>query len=616
MGRAGLGIVLTLAACGRTPEPEVRVQEQARGPVQAEPTPAAPTTPYTPPEAAPGIYGHVRVAEPFALLAKVSDQLAPATASGDLTITALRDVAKAQARTDLSKALAEHFDPGRPVACALVDPAEHAIPLACVFGVEGGLRALAQGLPQAEANPARPGAKRYDIEGLSLYLDALGPDVVVAFDAAAFDDAKDYLGTLARPGGTWDVEATLFPATAAATYAGPLELAAAATLTELAPMANDPALRVVTQIVSSQLAVLVPLLTRRGAAVTRELLDTAAIVDRMRIGVRLDDAGLRIGAMVEPTATGGLRRKLTSQPALGEVSGQWLPRHTWLAVASSGAEPILPQTRALLAELAVGLAADAVGVPQIAAADITALFDTPDVGTYAPGSTFVAFNGPGTWGGAALVRRLQPDASGRDAWRRWAESVTPSAVLDREGARELEKMVDWSVDRGALEVAGVAVDRWKVEANRAFLRKLRRSVGEEADISDAIVAWIRDKPALVAVDRFELDERAVYAFAPGGEVAYAERIAGARDAAHRTSTAQLQARLATHPRPLGYAAISALDVARFLRELLPPDLAAPIPERLGQGLGDVFAGAWATEQGEWVGQIVVAQPLLDLVRNR
>ncbi len=616
MGRGSLTIALTLVACGRTPEREPRLEEAPRGPVQAAPTPEGPTTPFAPPEATAGIYGHVRVVEPFVVLAKISDHLAPAAASGELTVDALREAAKSQARTELSMALAEHFDPSRPVACALIDPSRHAIPLACVFGYEGGLRALVTGLPGVEADPVRPGAKRYEVEGLSLYLDALGPDVVVAFDATAFDDAQAYLTELARPGGSWDVEATLFPASAAAMYAGPLELAAAATLTELAPMADDPALRVVTQIVSSQLAVLVPLLTRRGAAVTRELLDTAAIVDRMQLGVRIDDVGLQIGATVEPSATGGLRRRLTSQPALAEVAQQWLPRHTWLAVASAGAEPILPQTRALLGELAVGLGADALGVPQIAAADLTALFETPDAGTYAPGSTFVAFNGPGTWGGAALVRRLQPDATGRDAWRRWAEGVTPAAVLDRDGARELEKMLDWSVDRGALEVAGVSADRWKVEANPAFLRKLSRSLGEEADISDAIVGWIREKPALVAVDRFEIDGRAVYAFAPGGEAAYAERIAGARESSARTSTLQLAERVSAHPRALGYVALSALDLGRFLRELLPPDLAAPIPERVGQGLGDVFVGAWATEQGEWVGEIVVAQSLLDLVRNR
>jgi hypothetical protein len=621
--RRFVGIALAVAflgggpSCGRDKREETRVSEAPRGVVAASPVPTpVAAMPYEPPEPPDGVFGHLRIADPFAVLAKISDQLAPPSASGQLTVDALRGAAREQARSKLGTALAEHADLGRVFACVLLDPSRHGVPLSCVFGYEGGLDGMVSALGPPPTAPARPHSAQYDIDGLTVYLDALGPDIVVAFDGQAFADSRDYLEGLARRGGAWDLDLTLFPAAAAGRYEPQLEVAAATLLTELAPMADDPAMRVITRLASRELSVLIPLLTWRGGAVARELLDAAGAVDRVQIGVRLDGDGLVASAIVDPSALGGMRRQLTAQPAVASEQLSWIPLHTWFSMASAGAEPRLPLSRGLVRELALELLGDAVGLPPGAATDAWAALTSGASTTYAPGGLLVAFNGPDTWGGLGVVRSLEPERSGTAAWRREVESATPESIFGAEAARELTKIVQWSLRTSAFEVDGVEVDRWKVEARRAFIRKLRASLGEEDSVADALVGWVETRPALVAIDRFEADEHAVVAWAPGGGEGYATRLLDAGRGRGRADAAWLEQQIARHPRLLAFAAVSVRDLVRFAHELLPPDLAAQLPTEAGQGLGDVFAGAWVTEDGRWIGELVVGQALLDLVRTR
>jgi hypothetical protein len=84
----------------------------------------------------------------------------------------------------------------------------------------------------------------------------------------------------------------------------------------------------------------------------------------------------------------------------------------------------------------------------------------------------------------------------------------------------------------------------------------------------------------------------------------------------RAATDVLQPHPDAHPRLRWIVAASVRDLAVFAHELLPADLLVGIPTDAGRGLGDVFAGAWVTETGEWEAELVVDQRVLDLVRQR
>jgi hypothetical protein len=594
-------------ATGRVGEPIV---EPPRGII------AAPEPPYAPPAPSGDVLGHVRIADPFALVAKASGQLAPPGQDGRITIDALRRAAQQGADGAIGKAIAQHFDPGRVTGCALLDPTTHAIPIACVFGFTRGLDQLVEDLgPQGRTPAAGPGTARYEVDGLAVHLHALGPDVVVAFDDTAFAQSRDYLQALTARGGEWDVEVTLHARAAVDRLRPTLDAVGGDLVDRARALTDDPVALAVVQAAAPSLAALAPIASDDGERVLAELQEVGAEVDLLRIGARLQDDGFLLALHASPTAGSELATAIARGGSLPVELLDAIPRHTWLLwLQRIALREVLPATRAFAGRAIAALVADAIGLPVAGVHDLLVGLEPLEAVDEGTARALALFNGPGTWGGAVLLRTQAEGADGREAWRRSIDTLTADALFGAEAADELGKIVTWRFAPEAWAIDGVPVDRFAVEPAPRFEKKLADTLRDD-ELAAQLVAWIGAKPALFTVDRFEAGPAAAIVLAPGGSEAYARRVAATSAAEHRAPRAELDVLLAQRAGARFVLALSLLDLAEFLHAALPADLLDGLPKGSGRGLGDLAVVGRVDEAGGFEVELRVSQAVIDVARR-
>lgn len=612
--RGGVFVVaLGLCACrgddatGKVGDPIV---EPSRGIVDAA------VVPYAAPAPSGDVIGHVRIADPLGLVAKAAAQLAPPGQGGKVTIDALRRAAKEGAEGAIGKAIALHLDPARPAGCALLDPGAHAIPVACVFGFDRGLDQLVRDLGPAGRVPGgAPDAARYEVDGLSVYLHALGPDVVVAFDDTAFTQSRDYLQALTGRGGEWDVEVTVHAAAAMERVGGSLDAVAADLIGRARALSGDTVALGVVQAAAPAVAALAPIAAQHGDDVTAELRGAGAQLEVVQLGARLDDDELSFVLRATPRSGSALATAIASGDALPLDLLDGVPRHTWLLwLRRVSGDEVLPVTTAFARDAAAALVGSAIGVSGPALVDLAGRLSPGEAEHYGDARALALFNGPGTWGGAVLLRSQPPGGQAAEAWRAFATSASAEDLLGPDAADELEKILRFDFSAAAFSVEGASVDRVTVKPARSFEKKLAATLRDD-DLAAQVVAWIGAKPALFAIDRFDRGDTAAFVLAPGGSQTYAQRVASTVTAEQRASRVQLDEILAGSEAPRFVLALSLADVAQFLHEALPPDMLETLPEKTGRGLGDVALVGEARASGELRISLRVGQPVIDLVRR-
>lgn len=599
-------MVVMLAACGRAPEPP-----RDAAPVAAPtpvPTPAsvpAPVTSYVVPAQSGEVLGHLRVAEPYALLAKLGDAVIPDVAMAAWSVDGIRS-ALGDGTSVQRRAVAEHLDFGRPVGCVLLDPVARQVPIACAFGYRGGLA-------QLEADLATTATREGDglqtrIGEVPVRLEASGDDVIVGADADAIANARAYLQALTIVGGDRDVELVLHAAHAVRTH----RVQASdmlRTLMELWARAG------VLQTTRLDVADLDEMTLALAMVALDELLALCRQIDRADLYATLGPEGLVLGLHAVPSAGSALRTVTERAPAIDGDALDWLPAGTWLAIASRrDQDDVLTEAwPALVARLLARPIARFTGRSlQDVAAAWAALRDE-QAQVYGDWLVAAAFHSPAARAGAMLVR---PKIAGnaRDRWLERARAATPETVLGAELGGQVQAWVRWSVTPDAETIDGVSLDAWRLHAAPEILDALgeRFAAGE---LGAEIVAALRGGTPMVSVLRFELDGAVAFVAAPGSGIDHATKVIHARRGTGRLRRDGIDAIARRHAELRTVAALSAFDLVRALHEMLPDDLLTGVPDTVGRDLSDAFAAEYVTGDGAFAAEVVVSGFVLDAARK-
>lgn len=580
--------------------------------VTPAPTPA-PSAAYVAPSRSGEIVGHVRVADPAALLAKLEPYV-PDAFVGRMSPEGIRRRLSVDA-TPATAAVVSHVDFGKAAACVLLDPVRRSEPFACVFGYEGGLEQLTVDLGTA-------GVVDDDAAGLhvlrgetSMYFDALGDRIVWAGEPDAFEAARDYLGALKNPGGSRDLEVVVYAAFAAEHYREQLSRILLATMTAMATDDGASSSAVVDGAKSA--------LSSVGPAVTEQALDAldglagvAAQLEHVAFHASITEQGLALGLAAEPRAGTGAGRWAQDAVALPESIFEWLPHGTWLLWASHAhaSGPLLPHWRTLRWHT---LAHYVARFSEQSSDDVLAAgaaLDASQQKTYGDWTLFAAYNSPATRGGAMLVRPVSPDADARNRWLALSRAATAEALFGEALAATIGGTLRWSVVPAASSVEGLTVDEWRLHAADGLLDRLEGSL-DTGSIGAEIIAALRERPALVALQRFEYDGAVVFTVAPGAGESYARKVLRAKKGDGRLARTGVDAIIGGRGKVSSIAALSAFDLVQALREMAPPELRADLPDSVGQNLSDAFATSGVTDDGVVSQDLVVSPYVLSALRD-
>lgn len=617
-----LGIAVALAAppaCTKSAEGEAKPQEATTAvPTPKTDAPTDVTTPTKPPvEPAGGItkvvadaaaagsgrlergdaLGHFVVPNASRLLGEVRTQASPAAGGAYLNEASLR--ALASLGLGARAGLAEHVSLDQPMGCVLVDDTGVDTPVACAVGYAGGAAAVATDLG-AEGKQADAGGHvaHYVLEGQDVYLDDLGGHVVVTNHAAVFAKAKGYLEStvIGRADAIVDdVEVVLYPKAAMGRYSRQLE-----SLTSL--MRGMPTMPGGNPLTDA--------FAEYSRTSTERTFDYYRELDQLDFGMGLEPLGFvfRFGIYPTPGSSAQADSQAVAAGPLDATLVQQLPAESWLVTASTIDWKAAWELESAAPLREVVIEAYAKGVGRDAAAVRTSIetFLAENSTLYGRDFALGVMHLPGTQGGLVVSRKLASPARAR--WKPWTDAFDPTSVLGPEGV----KLVTWSFQADALEVDGVAVDRWTIEPGPDAKAKL----ATEADPKVIAELERRLGGLRIEIDRVELGDRVLFVVAPGAQERYIRAAIEATKSGPSTSSdAGLRALLGRNP---DSSAIMAVDVAGalgWMREVLPPEAASALPSGLGVDLGDFYVSATYGASGRQHGEMVLSQGMIDGLRK-
>lgn len=620
VSRASSSLALALAlagplACNKPAEGEAKPESAPAGPAEAKPEAPAEPKPGEPvakpegltkvvAEAAAGggrlergdALGHFAVPNASRLLTEVRTQASPPSGASYLDESALRGLSSLALGP--RSGLAEHISLEQPMGCVLVDDASMDAPVACAVGYKGGATAAAADLGAEGKQADSAGhAAHYVIEGQDLYLDDLGGHLVVTNHAAVFAKAKGYLerSVIGRAGEiTDDMEVVVYPKALMARYARQIE-SFTSLMRAVPPMPG-----------SSPMATAFAEYSRTS---TERSLDFYRELDQVDFGLGLEPVGFVFRYALYPTP--GSSAQADSQAvASGPIDAslvKQLPAESWVVTASTIDWKALweLESAAPMRELLINAYAEAVSRDAGTVRTAIETFLAENSTLYGRDFAFGLMHLPGTQGGLVVSRRLTTPA--RERWKPWTESFDPTGVLGPEGV----KLVTWTFEADALEVDGVAVDRWTIEPGP----DAKAAIKAEAD---PVLAELERRLGglRLDIDRVELGDRVLFVVAPGAQERYIRAAIEATKGGPSTGgDAGLSALLVRNP---DTSAIMAVDVAGALswaREVLPPEATATLPAGLGGDLGDFYVSATYGASGRQHGEMVLSQGMIDGLRK-
>ncbi|MEM9453915.1 MAG: hypothetical protein AAGF11_07030 [Myxococcota bacterium] len=539
--------------------------------------------------------GHIVLPSPTTLLNEVRTQAAPAKAAGFLDEGALRGLAGMTLGT--RSGLAQHLSLKDPIGCVFIDDTATEVPVACSVGYEGGVEAAVADLGEENKQPEAEGHRaHYRVEGQDLYLDELDGHVVVTNHPALFAKAKDYLGrnVIGRASSiTDDIEIVVYPKAAMARYSTQVEALTSTMRSLPMPTSGNPLVKAWTDYSRASMD--------RGLDYYREL-------DQIDFGMGLEKVGFVLRYALYPTpgsSTQSDSQAITSGPVDVSLVRQ-LPAESWLISGSTvdwkaawGLESAAVMRDALLEGYAT-----AVGHPSAEIRTAVEAFLDENASLYDDDMALAVAYLTGTQGGLIVSRKLAAPA--RDRWKPWTKSFTPKHVLGPEAS----KFVTWSFQADALEVDGVAVDRWMIEPGP-------ETMAEIAKKKDPTLAEItrRFGGLKLMIDRVELPGRVLFVIAPGSQEAYIRAAIEATKSGGAGSDAGLTALLARNPDTSAVMAVNVAGALWWAREVLPAEATREIPAMLGRDLGDFYFSATYGRAGEQRGEMVLGQSMIDGIRK-
>ncbi|MBL4688187.1 MAG: hypothetical protein JKY37_26600 [Nannocystaceae bacterium] len=556
------------------------------------------------------VVGHVRIADPAALLAKL-ESVVPSGIADSLAIPALRERLLRDA-SPTTAAVIRDIDFGPSVACVLLDPAKRDVPIACVFGYSGGLPQLRTDLGNDGVHADGEAMLHLERDGVGWFFDEIGDRIVVAWEKDAFESCGDYLGALANPGGARDVEIILHTAHAAKAYRSELSALiiaasiAAETASEIVP---SPEAR-------EAFSALRPQFTELALDSLDELAGLAVQAERVELSATVAPTKIALGVRVVPASGSAVDRWISATPGLESGVWEWLPNGTWFVSATRKhpAGTLRPRWHALHWRVFAHFFAAFIERDVSALDEAADALSTAQAETYGDWTLVSAFNSPATLGGAMLVRPKNVGIDARETWLQLVEAATPRALFGDALGRTVEETVRWKVVRAAATVEGLTVDEWRLSATPGLLNRLAKSVGPHG-VGAEIIEALKKRETLLAVQRFELDGAVVFTFAPGGGEAYARKIVRAKHGEGRLIRTGIDTIVGDRGVVQRVVAFSGFDLVRALREMAPPDLRAGLPAVMGQNLADAYYTETVTEDGARVHEVVISTFVFDALRE-
>ncbi len=539
--------------------------------------------------------GHIVMPNPAGFLDEVRTKAAPASGAAFLNEGTLRTIAGSQ--LGARSGLAQHIALDQPIGCVLVEDTASDIPVACMMGYIGGAAALATDLgDQGKQADAQGHAAYYRVDGEDVFVDELDGKVVMSNHAAVFAKAKDYLQTnmIARASSiTDDIEVVVYPKAGMARYSELVDELLAATRSAAPSATGDPVADAFTEYSRTSMD--------NSFNFYRE-------TDQMELGLGLEEIGLVMRYAMHPTPGSSIQsdsKSISAGPMDPALAGQ-LPAESWMVFAATAdwkaafsTESGEPMRAALIDAYATVTGNDAAAVRASVAA-----FVEEGARLYANDFTMGLAHLPGTQGGLILSRKL--NEASRASWKTWSESFVADTVLGAEGI----KYVGWTFEPDALEVDGVAVDRWTIEPGP-------ETKAEIAKKKDPAIAEIERRfgGLKLVIDRVELEDRVMYVMAPGASEEYIRAAILAAKGGPGTGTDPgLKALLA---RNASTSAVMAVDVGGamgWLREVMPAEATRKIPPGLGNDLGDLYFAAQYGASGTMRGEMVLSQAMIEQLR--
>jgi hypothetical protein len=499
--------------------------------------------------------------------------------------------------------LIEHLAFDQPVGCMIVDDAATEIPevpVACTMGYSGGAAAMATDLgSEGKEADAEGHVAHYLLQGNDIYLDDLdeiNDRVVITNHPALLAKAKGYLVTnmLGRADSiTDDVEFVAYPKAAMVRYSKELDSLLSMARSVPQPSMDNPFLDAFTEYSRTSMD---------------HSFDYYREIDQFDMGMGLEALGFAVRFAMYPTPGSGTQAdmKTVSKGPIDSAMATQLPAESWLVSAYSmdWEKTAKLESSAAMRNAMIGAYATAVGRDAAEVKTSIESFFEENAGLYGDDVAMAVVHLPGTQGGMILSQKL--DSPARDKWTPWTEGFTPERVLGPEGI----KFVTWSFQADALEVDGVAVDRWTVEPGPETLAKI-------AEKKDPVVAEFERRfgGLKLVIDRVELADRVLFVVAPGSAEQYIHAAIEATKSGGLGSDEGFKDLLARNP---GSSGLMALDVAGALgwaREVLPPEATRKIPSGLGNDLGDFAFSVSYGASGTVRGEMVLSQGMIDGLRK-
>ena len=140
------------------------------------------------------ILGHFMMGNAVESVKEIKEQVAPPAQAGFVDVEALKSLASMQMGERSMVAI--NLDLNKPFGCALVDTKVTEVPVACVVAYKGGAEALVKDMgAKDKVADAKGHVAAYEIEGQTIYVDALGDNIGLSNHPELFEQAKDYLET-------------------------------------------------------------------------------------------------------------------------------------------------------------------------------------------------------------------------------------------------------------------------------------------------------------------------------------------------------------------------------------------------------------------------------------
>ncbi|MEM6292441.1 MAG: hypothetical protein AAGA54_14295 [Myxococcota bacterium] len=532
------------------------------------------------------VLGHFMMGNTATMMKKVKEQLAPPSLAGMVDVEAMKALAAGQLGP--KGEVVRKIDLEKPFGCAMVDSKVHEAPVACVVGYEGGAEALVADLgPENKAPDGKGHVAAYNIDGETVFIDALDDQVVLSPHAEIFDLAKGYLKSNIVDRGSEsiaDVELVMYPNNAAKAYAKEMSEVFEA-FDEMQKETEE--------------------FGGRGLGNLRDRVDE---MQQFTIGLELSEAGFTFSTALHATKGSELATTMDTTYA-GRMNKDFvagLPSSTFaFAGAQGGSDPTTDENFTAAIDGLSKAIAEELELDQTKIKTEIDAFIKEEGDLYsrdlATGLMFVE----GTLGGAILT--VGKKAPGRDKWKAWTERFVPDAILPEEGLA----VVTWDFQPAGASFEGVEIDRWVIKPT-AFAKK-KMAEDKDPDLKAVLALW----PDLeLTIDRAEFDDRVVFVVSPVKSDAYTK---SAVLAVNGTSTIRDHEGYGdVEARAKNLVGLYAVDVAggvNWLRSFLPPDATKEIPSPLGVDLSDVTLLIEHPAPGVVAGSLSVSQPFVDQLRK-